>query len=104
MRAVCRSVSTEARTDKKEEVRRLLFVQVTLRSRRAFEANATAGDIGAAAFSGAAGTNPGQVGGVGRGWGSGWGRGGRAEGALVRMCARGAGARKRVGMPACGHA
>lgn len=46
--------------DKGGRVRlRLVFVQVPLRSFGAFEANATAGDIIAAAFSGATGINPG---------------------------------------------
>lgn len=46
--------------DKGGRVRsRLLFVQVPLRSFGAFEADATAGDIIAAAFSGAPGINPG---------------------------------------------
>lgn len=46
--------------DKGGRVRlRVLFVQVPLRSFGAFESNATAGDIIAAAFSGAPGINPG---------------------------------------------
>lgn len=86
----------------KEEARCLLFVQVAPGSHRAFEASATAGDIGAAAFSGAAGINPGQ----GR-WGWGWGG---AEGVEVEVhlcecvCALEPARGSRLACPCRGHA
>lgn len=70
MCASCRGINIKAPTDRggSAGASRLLFVQVALSSRGAFEASATAGDIRAAAFSGATGINPGQGGGEG-GWG-----------------------------------